>query len=334
MLPAMERETLPLIILGGRDRGTTVLPEAGRNKHLLRGYKAIDLEIAGRPLILTLIERLRACGLFDPIFIAGPRAVYEPVVGGRPVEGRPAEGVRIIDTDGTFGGNLKASVEAVRAEFPSRPLAVTTCDILPDPEELRRAVDDFEGHRPVDFWMSFIPLSESLDGLGESAWKPKYGVVPEGGDRPVNILPGHLLMVDPSVLRLPLIYRVFEVAYRTRNRPVAPRFLIMVRTFLSTLVWMDVKRIFSFRRPNITWMLISNGLAVTRKLKAGAIDQDELVERVSRLWVRQQHRRRHPERRGRLVILDSLSLAKDIDTEEEAREVARAAEAAGADSPG
>ena len=59
MPPAMERETLPMIILGGRDRGTTVLPEEGRNKHLLRGYKAVDLEIGGRPLILILIERLR-----------------------------------------------------------------------------------------------------------------------------------------------------------------------------------------------------------------------------------------------------------------------------------
>ncbi len=325
MPPTMSRETLPLIILGGRDRGTTVLPEAGRSKHLLRGYKAVDLEIGGRPLILTLIERLRACGLFDPIFIAGPRSVYEPLIEGRPAEGR----VRLIDTDTTFGGNLEASVEAVRSEFPSRPLAVTTCDILPDPDELRQAIEDFERHRPIDFWMPFIPLPESLECLGESAWKPKYGVVPEGGDRPVSILPGHLLIVDPSVLRLKLIYRTFEVAYRTRNLPVAYRFSVLVRTFLSTLVWEDVKRLFTLRWPNITWLLVWNGLMITKRLRDGAVSQEEVAERVSRLWVLQEHRRAHPERLGRMVIVDSLSLAKDIDTEEEAREVARAAEAAG-----
>jgi hypothetical protein len=320
MSPTMERETLPLIILGGRDRGTTVLPEAGRNKHLLRGYKAVDLEIGGRPLILTLVERLRACGLFEPMVIAGPRAVYEPVV----------EGVRVLDTDSTFGGNLKASVEALRAEFPSRLLAVTTCDILPDPAELARAIDDFERHRPRDFWMPLIRSPERLDRLGESAWKPKYAVVPEGEDRPVNTLPGHLIIVDPAVLRLSLIYRVFEVAYRTRNRPIAYRFSLMVRTFFSTLVWGDLRRLFSLRRPHLTWTMISNGYAITRRFRGGGgIPQAELEERVSRLWVRHRHRRRHPERRGRVPILDTLSLAKDIDTEEEAREAARAMESAG-----
>ena len=309
-------EMLPLIILGGRDRGTTVLPEAGRDKHVLRGYKAVDIEISGRPLISILIERLSAVGLFEPIFIAGPRAVYEPVV----------EGVRIIDTDGTFGDNLRASVEAVRAEFPSRLLAVTTCDILPDPEELRQARDDFERHRPREFWMPQIRVPEVYDRLGESAWKPKYRIQPDGETEPASCLPGHLMIVDPAVLRLDLIYRTFGAAYRTRNRPIAYRFAVLVRTFLSTLVWGDVKRLFSGRRPELTWTLVWNGYRITRKLQSGFITQAELEERVSRLWVDSHLRRRHPERRGRLWVCRALSLAKDIDTEEEAREIARAAE--------
>ena len=50
----------PLIILGGRDRRGSRLPEAGQGKHPLRGYKGVDLEIGGRALISILIERLVA----------------------------------------------------------------------------------------------------------------------------------------------------------------------------------------------------------------------------------------------------------------------------------
>ena len=37
--------------------------------------------------------------------------------------------------------------------------------------------------------------------------------------------------------------------------------------------------------------------------------------------VDRQHRRLFPDRRGRVAVLDVLSLARDIDTAEEAREI-------------
>ena len=133
-------QTFPLVILGGRDHQSTVLPEGGRDKHLLAGFKAVEIEIGGRPIILHLIERLRACGAFDPIFIAGPAKVYEPL----------GTGARIIETDGTFGENLAACVRALIEQVPGQQAMFTTCDIVPDPEDLRRALDDL--HPRADRW--------------------------------------------------------------------------------------------------------------------------------------------------------------------------------------
>ena len=50
---------------------------------------------------------------------------------------------------------------------------------------------------------------------------------------------------------------------------------------------------------------------------------DEVAERIRRVFFRYRHRRRYPERKGRFPMLHALSLAKDIDTEEEASEAAR-----------
>lgn len=306
---------IPLIILGGRDRAGTQLPEAGRDKHVLRGYKAIDLRIAGRPLINILLDRLRACDRFDPIYLAGPRKIYEPVVSD----------VRFIDTDGTFGDNIRVSQETVSAELPNQPIAFISCDILPKAEELERALDDYERHRPLDYWALTIRAPVDPRLMGESAWKPKYGIQPEGEDKTVGVMPGHLAIVEPASLRLRLLYVVFETIYRTRNRPLAYRRAVMFRTLMLTLIGSDVRRILSWRRPTYTWSLVSNGLAIVARLMAGNIKQKELETRLHRAVAREGHRRAHPESRGRFAILDGLSLAKDIDTEEEAREIARVA---------
>jgi hypothetical protein len=311
----MESTKLPLIILGGRDRAGTTLPEAGRDKHVLRGYKAVDLSIAGRPLIRVLLDRLRGCGRFDPICIAGPREIYEPVVSG----------VRLIDTDGSFGENIRRSVEAIGAELPGQPLAFTSCDILPKTEELEAVLADYERHRPLDFWVLTVraPVDPAL--MGESAWKPKYGVQPEGEDDPVELMPGHLVIAEPETLRLRLLYTVFDTIYRTRNRSLAYRRTVMVRTLTWTLIGHDLRRILSWRLPTYTWSLVGNGLAIVARLMAGNLQQRELETRLHRAVAREEHRKAHPERRGRFAIVAGLSFAKDIDTEEEAHEIARLA---------
>ncbi len=311
----MDSKPLPLIILGGRDRAGTRLPEAGRDKHVLRGYKALDLRIGDRPLICVLLERLRASGRFGPIYLAGPRNLYEPVVSG----------VHLVDTDGGFGDNIRAGLEAATAERADQPIAFITGDILPKAEELEQALADYDRNQPLDFWVLTIRAPVDPGMMGESAWKPKYGICPEGEDEPVGVMPGHLAVVEPTHLRLRLLYIVFDTIYRTRNRSLAYRRAVMTRTLMLTLIGNDLRRVLKWRWPNYTWSLVVNGLAIVARLMAGNIKQRELETRLHRAVARERHRKANPDSRGRFAILEGLSLARDIDTEEEAREIARVA---------
>lgn len=304
-----EELRFPLVILGGRDRQSTVLPEEGRDKHLLHGFKAVDLRIGGRPLIEVVVERLRATGAFDPIYVSGPAAAYRPVISG----------VRLIDTDSSFGDNLRACVETLTAELPGRQAVFTTADILAEPAELERAIGDLRSHQPCDFWMPQIRIDD-VARLGQSAWKPKYRIRPEGEERGVTTLPSHLIAVDPAVARLELIFRLFDVLYRTRNRSVGHRTRVAIREVLLFLFRQDLRRLLRLRLPVVTPTVVYNALTVARSLANGTADQHRLEVRIRRAFITEEHRRRHPERRGRVPILDALSLAKDIDTEEEARE--------------
>ncbi len=304
----MSRTTpIPILLLAGRDRRKTSVP-GGR--HVLGGYKAMELQVAGRPLIVHLIERLRETGAIDPIFVAGPAQVYAEL----------AEEVRLVDTDSTFGENIRAGLEAILTEYPDSQVACITTDVLPETDELRRLFDDFERHQPLNFW-TVECRAEDDAALGSSAWKRRYLIRPEGEERVVPTLPGHLVIGDPNALRLDLLYRIFELAYRTRNRPTAFRLTYVVRNALAMLLGRDLKKLMALRVPNITWSMVVNGLVLLRKLVTTGIDQREMEERIHRVWVRSSHRRRHPERRGRVLVSDILSLGIDIDTEEEAQEI-------------
>lgn len=300
---------MPLLLLAGRDRGTTRLPEEGHQ--LLKGYKSLDLQVAGRPLIAELADRLRASGAFDPLWIAGPAKLYEGIV----------EGARLVDTDGAFGDNLQAGVEAVRAAHDDLPLGVMTSDILPDPGELETVIDDYRRHVPCDFWMSEIQIPEDLTALGKSAWKPKYHIRPRGTDTAMATLPGHLVIVDPATIRLHLLYRIFDLAYQTRNRRIDDRRWAIARGALSVLLGEDLGRLFRGRLPLVTFQMLYHGLHLGNQLRKGSVAQEELEDRLRKIWVDDRHRARFRQRRGRVALLDTLSLARDIDTVEEAREL-------------
>jgi len=301
----------PLVILGGRDRRGSVLPEAGHDKHALTGFKAVAAKIGERTLIEILIERLRRAKAFDPIYVAGPLAVY----------GDLGLGASIIDTDGGFGDNLRASIDAVTAESMPPYVGFTTADILPTAADLHTALEDLAAHLPLDFWMPQCRVPDDPELLGTSAWKPTYAVRPELGDEPVTTLPGHLVVVDPSAPRLEIASRILDHAYRTRNRPIGERRSVMLRRVFSTLLAEDLRRLVRFRPPLVTWEATVNGLAIATELKSHDAGQRELEDRLRKLFVRRAHRKRYPERRGRIPILDVLSLARDIDTEEEAAEL-------------
>ncbi len=97
-----------------------------------------------------------------------------------------------------------------------------------------------------------------------------------------------------------------------------------MRSVLAKLLAEDLKRLAHLRRPGVTWDMVWNGLVLIKKMAAvTGVDQAEMEDRARRMWFRWSHRRRHPECRGRVMIHDGVSLARDVDTEEEAREITR-----------
>ena len=308
-----EHHPIPLIILAGSDPEPAALPEAGANLHPLKGAKGMDLRIGGRPIIDLLLDRVQESGCFEPVFIAGPARVY----------GESRNGAQVIDTNSTFGGNIEASVTAVAPLSPDGNVAVTTCDILPEGDELRRLMDDYYDHEPLDFWAPMILAPERPTEMGASAWKPKYQIQPTPDSEPATLLPGHLVIADTNAVRLPLVYRTFDLAYRSRNRGVLYRLWLIVTHIFFGLVVQDFRHLLGFRLPDLTVTVISNGVMLALHLQEGVITSDEMAERLRRIFVSFKHRRKFPNRKGRLPLMHALSMAKDIDTEEEAKEIAR-----------
>lgn len=304
---------LPLIVLAGHDARPATLPESGADKHPLVGLKGLDVRFGDQPLIDVLLEQVRACGAFGPIYIAGPAHAY----GERRGE------ARVVDTEGSFGHNIRVAIAEVTRRHPDQPVALTTCDIVPEEHDLRLAMDDYSAAAPVDFWFAMIAAPEDPGELGASAWKPQYRVVPEPGAPAVSILPGHLLVVEPQVCRIPLVLRAFDLAYRTRNRPIGYRLLRIVGGVLGTLIAADVSGLFRLHPPVLTVSVLYHAVALARRLRSGRATSEVLGHHARALFVQYRHRRRHPERRGHFTVLPAVSLAKDIDTEEEAAEIRR-----------
>ncbi|MFQ5653152.1 MAG: hypothetical protein ACE5GW_00295 [Planctomycetota bacterium] len=303
--------TLPVIVLGGSDRRPVHLPDSGAGQHPLCGYKGADVRLGGRTLISVLLERLLASGAFNPVLLAGPAEVYRKA-GTR---------VPVIDTDGSFGRNVQVALETVRDQHPGEPVAITTCDILPDPAELEVALADYHrAPRPV-LWYPLIRIPEDRESLGVFGWKPAYQVVPEAGEEAVRVLPGHMVVVEPGALRRRFLYRLLEVAYRTRNRPIAYRRPRMVGRLATGLILQDLLNLVWLRPPSLTWTVLRWGLDAARKLKGGCLTRSELEEALARIFVRRSHRRKNPDCTVRVALLDGLSLAEDIDTLEEAKAV-------------
>ena len=303
----MTSKSVPLIVLGGSDRRPAYMPPGGRSKHPLAGIKGVDVKIGGRPLIDVVIERLRQASVFDPIYVAGPGHAYRSL----------SDGVS-IDTDGGFGRNIQVGVETARRLHGDGPLAITTCDIVPDPDEMQTVVTDFWDHSPLDFFFPLIEAPRDPKRLGASGWKPQYHVTPEGVSGPVPVLPGHLAIFDSAALRWKFMYRLMELAYRTRNRPILYRNTYMARRLLWIMLVQDLIHLLNLRLPTFTWDTLLSGTWAARRLKEKVIKQSELELAIRRMFIKRRHRRKYPERRVRMPVVDAMSLARDIDTQEEA----------------
>ena len=301
---------LPLIILAGGAKPSELVPDRP-DSHRLFGPKGVTVRIGGRPLIDLVIERFQTSGAFEPIFIAGPAASYGPSRG-------PAT---VIDTDGDFGTNIRVSLEVVVSRLSPSAVGFSACDVIPDPADLKRLIDDYRAHAPLDFWFPLVRVPEERSLLGASAGKREYRVRPESERDPLSVLPGHLAIVDPSAIRLRLIYRALELAYRSRTRPVFTRSLYMTSHILLWLLWQDAKALVSLRMPLLTLEVVYNAVLLSHRLGTGIASQTRIEAHLRRLFVNWKHRGRFGKRRGRIPVIRALSMAKDIDTDREAEEL-------------
>jgi hypothetical protein len=197
--------------------------------------------------------------------------------------------------------------------------------VLPEVATLERIMASYRKAEPCDGFLPMIRAPEDHAALA-SAYKPTYFVVPESDQPPVEVLPCHLAVLDVRALRMNFIYRVVRLIYRTRNRPIAYRRSVMLRGIMFELLFQDLRHLLALRLPNLTWTVLGSGLPAVRALKAGTITRAHLEDAMRKIFVTARHRRRYPERRIEMPVLEGLSLALDIDTEEEA--------AALADAPG
>lgn len=312
----MTAPTLPLIVLAGSDGQAGHLPEAGRSLTAIAGYKGRTLSVDGRPLVTVVGERFASSGAFGPIVVAGPARVYGSVVGDG----------HLVDTDGTFGENIAASLEFVRRRWPGRRVGFATCDVVPPVDGARRLAERLRADGARDLWFPLVRAPERRDRLGAASWKPTYALRPDGSSDPVPVLPGHLVVVDPEALRRDFLYRLFQIGYRTRNRSIAFRRAAMLRELLGVLIWQDLRNLAGLRPPTLTWTVTRAALPAVARLRAGTLTLGELERALYGLFVSRRHRRRHPERGVRVPLVDELWLALDVDTEEEARQL-------GADRP-
>ena len=119
--------------------------------------------------------------------------------------------------------------------------------------------------------------------------------------------------------RRPLLFRLMDAAYRSRNRSVGRRLAALLGTGLSGLLAIDIGLLVRLRAPTRTVTTVSSGLRLARQLRRGCLRVEELEHIIARIFLR-QHLSEVPAAGGiRFPFVDVLSLAEDVDTEEEAR---------------
>ena len=102
-------------------------------------------------------------------------------------------------------------------------------DVLPEVATLRSMAADCDRDAPSAIWFPLVRVPQDHRDLGASGWKPVYKVVPRAGAPAVEVLGSHLVIVEPALLRFNFLCRVFDLAYRTRNRSINQRRRVLVR---------------------------------------------------------------------------------------------------------
>ncbi len=303
--------TLPILILAGSDQRPGPVPSALSKADMLSGYKgALPLPWGGC-LAGELVNRLRRAGRFaDPIVI-GPRSVYAGLLD-----------CEIADVEGTLGVTLSRVARLLHDRFPAdQPVAITTCDILPTPDELRELLQTgYDPHADCHFWWQIV-AAEPGD-LGASAWKPRYALRNEVGAPPQTVYPGHLVILRPEAVRFELINQLLVAAYRYRNWPLRKRFFPILLRGLGLLIKQDLLNLGRLQLPTLTCSMPWHLLRAYRGIRRATLTLPEFERHLARTVL---HRRYCGSGRPFVITMTRhVAFAKDIDTRGELEELASA----------
>jgi hypothetical protein len=305
-------ERLPILVLAGSDPEAGPVPKGLDAGEMLTGYKGACRLSGGRCLVAELVERIRKCERFDDPIVVAPRRVFEQEVD-----------CEIVDVDGPLITTLNRVIEVLEGRFRDAfaPVALSTCDILPTPEEFCQLLEAW--YEPAKQCMLWWELVESEpERLGASAWKPSYPVPVDVGEPVKNVYPGHLVILRPKSLRTRLLVHFLRMAYRYRNWSARTRHLRMILHGLGRLMVDDVRNLFVFKAPLLTVSVPYTGLRTYRRFRRGELTLRELERSIGKTVL---HREFQHAAQGRPVVFPLtpiLSFAKDIDTHAELAEVA------------
>ncbi len=302
-------DLLPVLVMaGGNDRVETI-PEGMAPGDLLQGFKGAVRLPSGRCIAGELIQRMRESRRFEDPVLVGPAHVYRDLVD-----------CEVSDTPGDLLANIQRFATLLTERYPDRPVAVSACDILPTAEEFRTLLD--EGYAPragSGLWWQMIAAEP--EEMGVSSWKPSYRIRPAPHQPPLNLYPGHVLVLRPNAIRLDWFNMFLMMAYRYRNRSVYER---MMRITLKAFgLWMEEDRrlLRNFRCPGRTLAAPCGILKTYLRYATRRLAMPDLAAELSRqIMVRDAAgRMSHPVA---MTLTRIRSFAKDIDTRRELEEIA------------
>lgn len=302
-------QPLPILVLAGSDATPGPIPRGMQPGEMLSGFKGTLPLASGKPLAAELVDRLRQSGCFAEPRLVGPRRIFAPLVD-----------VEVLDVEGSLAQSLARLRTWCLQELPKGDsLAVCACDILPTPQELQQLMaEHYQPHRESVFWGEFVTAAPAA--MGASGWKPAYRFLAADG-APESVYPGHLFVIRPAALRLRLIGHLLQLAYRYRNLPLARRPLPMLWHGLGRLLREDLAGLARGKAPTLALGIPWHALRAYFRYRRGRLSFEEFERRLAKVLV---HRHDQHSGAGRPVVFSLttlLSLAKDLDTWAELREV-------------
>ena len=300
---------LPILILAGSDPHPGPTPTELTQDDMLSGFKAVSKLPSGVPLISELVDRFNASGRFEQPIIIGPRRVYEGVVS-----------CEIVDIEGNLATTLKHTYKFITRRFHHlAPVAISACDILPTPEEIRLLLKTtYDPNEDSQFWWQLVDAKP--DSLNASSWKQSYQLRPDKNQALMNLYPGHLVVVRVGALRMRVVNSILQITYWYRNRDLRMRHVQVAAESFHRLLAEDIRSLASLRLPLFSVSIPIRGLLAYYKMLRKQLTLREFEHHVAKALVRRTFRNSAQGRPVRFTATNILAFAKDIDTKAELAE--------------